>query len=160
METDDALRQRIVLAPEGFSVAGPELAYVKHAKDARSDSHQFSRQKRDDVPGVKATWHDRKAGKRKAFVAGKDDGAQSLSKVYASESEAQTAANAAHARAGREPVSLSLTLALGRPDIHPEAKARVSGYKAAIDAVAWLVAEVTHTCGDRGYTTDVKLEAA
>lgn len=37
LETDDALRQRIVLAPEGFSVAGPELAYVKHAKDARGD---------------------------------------------------------------------------------------------------------------------------
>lgn len=36
-ESDDALRQRIVLAPEGFSVAGPELAYVKHAKDARGD---------------------------------------------------------------------------------------------------------------------------
>ncbi|WP_375292462.1 baseplate assembly protein [Sphingomonas melonis] len=36
-EDDDALRQRIVLAPEGFSVAGPELAYVKHAKDARGD---------------------------------------------------------------------------------------------------------------------------
>ncbi|WP_253250863.1 baseplate assembly protein [Sphingomonas melonis] len=36
-EDDDGLRQRIVLAPEGFSVAGPELAYVKHAKDARGD---------------------------------------------------------------------------------------------------------------------------
>lgn len=33
-ETDDALRQRIVLAPESFSVAGPELAYVYHAKSA------------------------------------------------------------------------------------------------------------------------------
>ena len=33
-ESDALLRQRIVLAPEGFSVAGPELAYVKHAKDA------------------------------------------------------------------------------------------------------------------------------
>lgn len=36
-ESDDRLRQRIVLAPEGFSVAGPELAYVKHAKDASPD---------------------------------------------------------------------------------------------------------------------------
>ena len=36
-EDDDRLRQRIVLAPEGFSVAGPELAYVKHAKDASVD---------------------------------------------------------------------------------------------------------------------------
>ena len=33
-ETDDSFRGRIVLGPEGFSVAGPELAYVKHAKDA------------------------------------------------------------------------------------------------------------------------------
>lgn len=33
-EDDDALRQRVVLAPEGFSVAGPELAYVFHAKSA------------------------------------------------------------------------------------------------------------------------------
>ncbi|RSV12289.1 baseplate assembly protein [Sphingomonas sp. ABOLF] len=34
MEGDGALRQRIVLAPESFSVAGPELAYVYHAKSA------------------------------------------------------------------------------------------------------------------------------
>jgi phage-related baseplate assembly protein len=34
LEDDSALRQRIVLAPEGFSVAGPELAYVFHAKSA------------------------------------------------------------------------------------------------------------------------------
>jgi phage-related baseplate assembly protein len=33
-EDDDSLRQRIVLGPEGFAAAGPELAYVKHAKDA------------------------------------------------------------------------------------------------------------------------------
>lgn len=36
-ESDDSLRQRVVLAPEGFSVAGPALAYVKHAKDASGD---------------------------------------------------------------------------------------------------------------------------
>ncbi len=33
-EADDALRQRTVLGPEGFSVAGPELAYVFHATSA------------------------------------------------------------------------------------------------------------------------------
>ena len=33
-EDDDSFRQRIVLGPEGFAAAGPELAYVKHAKDA------------------------------------------------------------------------------------------------------------------------------
>lgn len=33
-EGDDAFRQRIVLGPEGFAAAGPELAYVYHAKSS------------------------------------------------------------------------------------------------------------------------------
>ncbi|USU08901.1 baseplate J/gp47 family protein [Sphingomonadaceae bacterium OTU29MARTA1] len=36
-QDDDSFRQRIVLGPEGFAAAGPELAYVKHAKDASGD---------------------------------------------------------------------------------------------------------------------------
>lgn len=37
MEADDDLRQRVVLAPESFTVAGPELAYVARAKEASAD---------------------------------------------------------------------------------------------------------------------------
>lgn len=37
METDTALRTRVLLAPEGFSVAGPEGAYVFHALSADGD---------------------------------------------------------------------------------------------------------------------------
>ena len=37
MESDDEFRQRIVLAPEAFSTAGPELAYVALAKGADGD---------------------------------------------------------------------------------------------------------------------------
>lgn len=37
MEGDDALRLRVVLAPEAFSCAGPELAYVAIAKAAAGD---------------------------------------------------------------------------------------------------------------------------
>jgi phage-related baseplate assembly protein len=36
-EVDDALRARVTLAPESFSVAGPELAYVFHARSADAD---------------------------------------------------------------------------------------------------------------------------
>lgn len=36
-EDDDSLRQRIVLAAESFSCAGPELAYVFHAKSSHPD---------------------------------------------------------------------------------------------------------------------------
>ena len=143
----------------GVTATGKAIGTVTIAR-RDGDAHQFSRQKREDVPGVKATWHDRQSGKRKHFVAGKADGAKTLSKVYGNEADAQAAANAANGRAGREPVSLSLALALGRPDIHPETKAIVTGYKAAINGVSWLVAEVNHTFGDRGYTTGLKLEAS
>lgn len=37
METDRALRRRVQLAPHSFSVAGPELAYVFHARSAHGD---------------------------------------------------------------------------------------------------------------------------
>ena len=37
LESDTALRQRVQLAPHSFSVAGPELAYVYHARSAHGD---------------------------------------------------------------------------------------------------------------------------
>lgn len=37
MESDNELRERVVLAPESFSVAGPTLAYVFHARTAHPD---------------------------------------------------------------------------------------------------------------------------
>ncbi len=143
----------------GTTPSGKPLASVTIAR-RDGDAHQFSRRTRDDVPGVKATWHDRKSGKREQFVAGKVEGAKILSRVYANEADAQAAANAVNSCAVRELVSLNLTLPLGRPDIHIEAKASVSGYKDSIDAIGWLIAEVTHALGDRGYSTGVKMDAA
>ena len=143
----------------GTTPSGKPIATVTIAR-RDGDAHQFSRQKRDDVPGVKATWHDRKSGERQHFVAGKTDGAATLSKVYGNETDAQAAANSAHARAGREPLSFTMTLAYGRPDIHPEMTARVTGYKTAINAVQWLVDEVSHSVSDRGYATQLKLDVA
>lgn len=37
-EGDDSLRRRMVLAPEGFSVAGPEGAYIFHTLSAHGDA--------------------------------------------------------------------------------------------------------------------------
>lgn len=37
MEGDDDYRRRILIAPHSFSVAGPELAYVYHARSASAD---------------------------------------------------------------------------------------------------------------------------
>lgn len=154
-------RGRLILSPigAGTTPAGRTLPTLT-IRRRDGDTHNFSRQKRDDVPGVSATWHDRKGGKRETFTAGQVDGAKKLSRVYGTEADASAAATAARSRAQREPVSLDLSLALGRPDISPEQKVTVTGYKAEIDALAWIVGEVSHSLGDRGYATKVKLETA
>ena len=142
---------------DGLSPSGKALPAITIVK-ASGDAHQFSRQKRDDAGGVEATWHNRATGKREAFVSGKKEGARKLSRVYATEEAAQQAAKAAHGRAAREPVSFSINLALGRADLGPEQKARVSGFKTQIDAIDWLVTEVSHSLGDGGFRTQIKLE--
>jgi len=42
LESDDDFRRRIVLAPEGYSVAGPEGAYIFHALSADADVNDAS----------------------------------------------------------------------------------------------------------------------
>ncbi|UVS95935.1 baseplate J/gp47 family protein [Burkholderia glumae] len=51
MENDDSLRERIQLAPQGFSVAGPSAAYVTKARavDGRIIDAQTSRPRPGDV---------------------------------------------------------------------------------------------------------------
>ncbi|MFN3931617.1 MAG: baseplate J/gp47 family protein [Brevundimonas sp.] len=49
-ESDEALRRRALLAPEAFSVAGPEGAYIFHALDASGDVLDASATSPD--PGV------------------------------------------------------------------------------------------------------------
>lgn len=50
IESDESYRQRIFLAPETFSVAGPKLAYVYHTKSVSSDIIDVAVV--SDVPGV------------------------------------------------------------------------------------------------------------
>lgn len=124
------------------------------------DRHSYRIEKREEAEGVTATWHDRDEAKRKTVTVGKAKGAKALSKVHASEAAANRAAAATLKRSGRQPVSLTLSLALGRADIYPEQKTTVAGFKADIDAVSWLIAEVTHSVNDRGFVTGLKLENA
>lgn len=154
-------RGALILAPIGAGVTptGRSLPSITiHRRDG--DTHDFARRKRDEVDGVTATWHDRASGSRRHVTSGKADGARRLAKVHATEADAKAAAATAHARATRQPVTLGLTLAAGQADLGPEQKVTVVGYKPAIDAVEWLIAEVAHEIGDRGFQTRVRLEAA
>nr|WP_317893801.1 contractile injection system protein, VgrG/Pvc8 family [uncultured Sphingomonas sp.] len=124
------------------------------------DSHRFRIEKREEATGITASWHDRRGAKRESVTVGDQDGAKRLRKVYPNETAAREAAIAAQARAGRQPRSLELTLALGRADLYPERPLLTSGFRSEIDHARWLVEEVTHSLSkDRGYIANAKLEA-
>ncbi len=148
----------LIFAPigAGTTASGAPLpALTLRRRDG--DRHSYRVEKREEAEGVTASWHDRREAKRKSVTIGKASGAKALSHVYASESSARRAAKTTLQRAERQPVSLSLSLALGRADIYPEQSASVAGFKAEIDAVKWLVAEVSHTIGNRGFVTGLTL---
>jgi phage protein D len=148
-------RKGIGVTPTGGTI--PRLTL--HRREG--DSHRFRIEKREEATGITASWHDRKGAKRESVTVGDKDSAKSLRKVYPSEVAARDAATAARARADRQPRSLELTLALGRADLYPERQVTASGFRPEMDAVAWLVEEVSHSLSkDRGYTLSAKLEAA
>lgn len=151
----------LILKPIGdrATVSGVALPAIT-IRRRDGDRHDYQAQKQEEATGVSADWHDRGSAKKKTVTIGTADGARKLSRTYASEADARAAATAEAGRAARQPRTLSLSLALGRPDLKPETPVTVSGFKATIDAQRWVLAEVTHTLGDRGFATGLKLESA
>lgn len=115
---------------------------------------------RDRYDGVNATYRVAGSAKRHTATAGKKTGARRLKTVFASQAEAERAAQAEWTRTQRGAADMTFTLAAGRPDIIPECKVRFTGLKPQIDAATWLVRQVTHTLGDGGFVTALQLENA
>lgn len=151
---------QLIFAPKGAGKNAQGLAL--HALTIRrrdGDRHMWQRQKRDGQEGATASWHDKKAAKRKSVTVGKSDGAKKLRKVYPDEASAKRAAAAESARMKRAPETLDLTLALGRPDAYPEGRVEAVGFKPGIDSASWLISEVTHRLDKSGgFRTDLRME--
>lgn len=144
---------------QGKTASGkPIPAFTITRKDG--DQHSWETADRDAAPqAVQATWHDRGAAERKRVKVGSGK-TRRLKKTYASEAEAKQAAQAELGRIKRGGAKFGLNLAEGRPDLYPERKGSVSGWKPEIDGSAWLIDEAVHSYGDNGMTTDLKLELA
>lgn len=154
--------KHLIFAPKGAgqTSTGQTLPTLTITR-ASGDGHCWQRQKRDGQEGVTATWHDKKEGKRKPVTIGKADGAKKLRKVHPDEASAKRAATAERDRLKRAPENFDIKLVLGRADLFPEARAKVIGFKDAIDATIWLVSEVTHRLDKGGgFISDLKMEIA
>ena len=80
--------------------------------------------------------------------------AESLPRIF----PGKDAAKAELQRVDRGAATLSLTLALGRPQLMPQSPVTVAGFKPEIDGEGWLVKSVEHSIGDGGYTTKLECE--
>jgi phage protein D len=152
----------LVFAPigEATTASGVEIPGLT-IRRGDGDRHTFRIEKREEAGGVEANWHDRKSAKKQTVKVGSGAGpTRRLARTYASEAAARKAASAESGRAARAPRKLDLGLALGQLEIYPDRKVTAVGFKAEIDAITWLVADVTHDLSpDRGFTSALTLES-
>jgi uncharacterized protein len=158
-------RARLLFTPRGraASISGaalPPLAITRRA----GENHRYAETTRDAFSGVVAEWQDIAAGERRqaiAGAAGEGDNPKRLRGTYATETDALQAASAEWARIQRGTAEFELDLAVARLDIGPESPLTVSGYKARIDAAAWIITEATHSLSPTGgLTTSIRAERA
>lgn len=165
----------------GKTASGDSLSTVTINR-GEGDGHSYRIAARPDYTGVTARWHDKKTAKKvtvraskvkskaatvpkvrgkkvtPSTTAGSGDNPKMLKKVFASEAEAQKAADAEWSRIQRAPRSLSTRLALGRPEIGVEQPAKVAGFHPEIDDQDWIVSEATHTLDNKGLTTALNFD--
>ncbi|WP_337186710.1 contractile injection system protein, VgrG/Pvc8 family [Phenylobacterium sp.] len=156
---------RLLFAPIGRAASAGGLALPDfEIRRADGDQHVWEEADRDSYVGVSARWHDVDAGEtRTVQVGGADDQGRRkrMRKTYASEADARQAGQAEVGRLRRGAATLRYALAVGRPDLFPERRGRVTGFgHPEIDSQAWLIARATHTWGDTSATTAIELETA
>ncbi len=141
------------------------------------DRHSYKAVDREAYAGVSASYHDVARGHRGTVQIPASSGSRSdsaadgdqaeeagemkrLRRTFASEADARTHAEAEVTRLARGAAEMSLSLALGRPELYPEQRVQVLGIKPEIDAARWLIKSAAHTLSGQGegLTTALELE--
>ncbi|MCY1672133.1 contractile injection system protein, VgrG/Pvc8 family [Novosphingobium sp. SL115] len=120
---------------------------------------RFTRADRDEHNGAEAEWHDKAQGKRQKVTSGGTN-RKRLKRVYASQAEADQAARAAANKGKRGAIKFEYALAQADMQIQPNARAKMLGWNARVDAAIWLVESVETSLGAGGLQQKVTLESA
>ena len=151
----------LIFAPKGATTtatgkAVPEAVLVRERCSA-IDWKRAARENAQD--GAEAQWHDPHEAKRKTVKTGGGN-RKRLKRTYASEEDAQAAAEAETRRLKRAAASLSASLAWGNPLLSPGMRITPSGFKSMIDATPWLITSAEHSMDSSGLRTQIEMEVA
>lgn len=151
---------RLLFSPAGEAktISGQSLKEILISR-SQGDQHRYTIQDRaGTTTGVKAKWTDREAAWNKEVLSGSEGNVKTLRKIYPNEATARAAAAAEYKRSARSAQTMSITLALGRPELLAESPITLSGFKQGINGSGWIAAKVTHKLDNSGLTTDIDLE--
>lgn len=118
----------------------------------------FGDTEREEHDGAEAQWHDTGTGKRKTVKRGGKN-RRRLKRVYASEAEAQQAADAATSKGKRGAKSFEYDLGFADPALQPNGRVKLSGWNGRIDGLTWLIESVETTLNSEGLGQRLKLES-
>lgn len=152
----------LLLMPIGQAqtVSGLDLPKVELVRQD-GDQHNFSfGQSQNKVECVKAYYHDPKKGEKQYIIVGNtEENPKEIRFIHRDKLTAELAAKAEFNRCKRAEMTLSYSLAKGRPDLIPEQEMTFVGLKQQIDEIIWLGKTVTHDLSESsGYTTKLELE--
>lgn len=150
----------LVFMPIGAAATGNGNAIPALRLTRRDGSAwAFRHAQRNEHDGAEAQWQDTDQAKRKTVKTG-GSSRKRLKKVYASEADAKTAADAQAKRDKRGAFTFEYDLAVADPSIIPNAKAALAGWDSEIDGISWLVESVETSLNAGGLTQKLSFESA
>jgi uncharacterized protein len=152
----------LVFVPVGYTktISGISLPTL-HIDRKDGDRYTYDVGDRDSrYTGVKAKWHDLKAGKTKIVEIGEEGYMRKLKETFPTEAEARANAQTEWNRMQRGKTTMTISLAKGRMDLAPNHPITLAGWRREISTTEWISGEITHSLNDSGLTTEVKLEEA
>ncbi|OEY67448.1 contractile injection system protein, VgrG/Pvc8 family [Marinobacter sp. X15-166B] len=150
---------RLLFTPRGkaLTASGGQLPEIT-LTPADGDQYSYRETDRDGYTGVGAYYNDLDAGREVQVLAGTDERIKRMRATYANREEAESAAWAELRRLNRGDAEFSMNLAVGRPEIGPEWRLKVSGLKPQIEGRQWVITRATHSLNDSGLTTTLNAE--
>ncbi|MEX0738163.1 MAG: contractile injection system protein, VgrG/Pvc8 family [Pseudohongiella sp.] len=150
---------RLIFTPRGEAKTanGNSLPEITISPQ-KGDSGTYREKDRDSYTGVEALWNNVDEGKQEKVMAGTTERVKRLRATYANQSEANAAANAELKRLNRGEAELTISLAIGRPEVGPEFRLRAEGFKPQINGREWVITRASHSLSDSGLITSLDAE--